>query len=284
LTTGKDPVPAPSGEGRPDPPARIVCLTEEPTEILYALGEGARVVGISAWTVRPPEARERHPIVSGFTGGNLERIVGLEPDLVVGFSDIQARLASQLIERGLDVLIFNQRSLEEILDVVLLLGRIVGRPERARDLVRGYRERLAAARARGARRPFRPRVYFEEWPDPMISAIRWVSELIEVAGGEDVFADRSRGKSAKERFVKPEEVVARDPQVLLASWCGKPVDADEIARRPGFGGVAALRSGEVHEIESVLVLQPGPACLTDGLARIESLLDRVAPPGPAPPR
>jgi iron complex transport system substrate-binding protein len=257
---------------RRDPPRRIVCLTEEPTEILYALGEGERVVGISAWTVRPPEARADAPVVSGFTGGNVEKIAALEPDLVIGFSDIQAELASKLIARNLQVLIFNQRSIAEILDVVLLLGRLVGREAEARDLVAGYEQHLAEVAGRAAARAVRPRVYFEEWPDPMISGIRWVSELIGIAGGEDVCADRAGGKLAKERFVSADEVAARAPEIIVASWCGKPVDKDAIRARAGWAEVPAVASGRIHEIESALILQPGPACLTDGLDALEGII------------
>lgn len=255
-----------------DPPRRIVCLTEEPTEILHLLGEGERIVGLSAWTCRPPGARERAAVVSGFTGGNVKKIVDLAPDLVVGFSDIQADLAAQLIRAQLQVLIFNQRSLDEILDVILVMGRIVGRAERAQALVDGYRARLAAVAAATAARARRPRVYFEEWPDPLISGIRWVSQLIAVAGGEDVFAERSTGRGAKERCVTSAEVVARDPEVIVASWCGKPVDLSAFAARPGWEGVAAVRAGRLHEIESSRILQPGPAALTDGLDDLVRLL------------
>lgn len=255
-----------------DPPRRIVCLTEEPTEILYALGEGERVVGISAWTQRPPEARAEKPIVSAFTGGNVKRILALEPDLVIGFSDIQAQLASELIAANLQVLIFNQRTLAEILDVILLIGRLVDRAESARNLVAGYRRRLEEVRERGAQRTHRPRVYFEEWMDPMISCIRWVSQLIEIAGGEDVFAGRSHGKLAKERFVTSEEVVGAQPEVIVGSWCGKPVDKDSIRTRPGWDALPAVRDGAIHEIASELILQPGPACLTDGLDALVEIL------------
>ena len=256
-----------------DPPRRIVCLTEEPTEILYALGEGERVVGISAWTVRPPIAREEKPIVSAFTGGNVKRIVSLEPDLVIGFSDIQADLASKLIAANLQVLIFNQRTIAEILDVIRMIGRLVGRSAEAETLIAGYEARLDTIRARTAERGTRPRVYFEEWMDPMISGIRWVSELIEIAGGEDVFADRAAGKLAKERFVQPEEVIAAAPDVIVGSWCGKPVDKDAIRAREGWGDIPAIRHDAIHEIESELILQPGPACLTDGLDALVSILD-----------
>jgi iron complex transport system substrate-binding protein len=256
-----------------DVPRRIVCLTEEPTEILHLLGEGERIVGISAWTVRPPGARERTPIVSGFTGGNVAKIVALQPDLVVGFSDIQADLAAQLIRANLQVLIFNQRSVGEILDVIMVMGRLVGREERARELCDGYLQRIMVARNRADARLWRPRVYFEEWPDPMISAIEWVSELITAAGGEDLFAERSRGKAAKDRFVTTAEIVARDPEIILASWCGKPVDKTSFGKRPGWERVTAVKTGAIHEIESTRILQPGPAALTDGLDDLVRLLD-----------
>ena len=250
------------------PLERIVCLTEEPTEILYLLGEGRRVVGISKWTVRPPEAREEKPIVSAFTGGNVKRICELEPDLVIGFSDIQAELASKLIAANQQVLIFNQRSIAEILDVILVLGRMVGRETEAKALVEQYERRLDDVRSRYVDTP-RPRVYFEEWQDPMISGIRWVSELIAVAGGEDIFADRSTGKLAKERFVTSEEVVAAKPDVIVASWCGEPVDKDDFGRREGWDAIPAVAGDRITEIASELILQPGPACLTDGLDALE---------------
>ncbi len=256
------------------PLERIVCLTEEPTEILYLLGEGRRVVGISKWTVRPPEAREEKPIVSAFTGGNVKRICELEPDLVIGFSDIQAELASKLIAANQQVLIFNQRSVAEILDVILVLGRMVGRETEAKALVEQYERRLDDVRSRHVDGPH-PRVYFEEWKDPMISGIRWVSELIEIAGGEDVFAERSRGKLAKERFVTADEVIAARPEVIVASWCGKPVKKDEIGARPGFDAVPAVQGDAIHEIASELILQPGPACLTDGLDALAGILATV---------
>lgn len=258
-------------------PRRIVCLTEEPTEILYALGEGDRVVGISAYTVRPPEAQRDKPVVSAFIGGSVPKIAALEPDLVIGFSDIQADLARELIAANLQVLIFNQRSIQEILDVVMDVGRLVGRADAARALVDDYIRNLDEVANRSAARPQRPKVYFEEWAEPMISAIRWVSELIEVAGGRDIFAERSHGKLAKERFVTVDEVAAAAPDVMLASWCGKPVDFAAIHGRAGLETVPALRSGRVHEIPSEIILQPGPACLTDGLAALERLLGADPP-------
>jgi iron complex transport system substrate-binding protein len=260
-----------------DRPERIVCLTEEPTETLYLLGEGRRVVGISAYTCRPEEARREKPVVSAFIGGSVAKIKALAPDLVIGFSDIQAKLASELITHGLQVLIFNQRSLDEILDVIVTVGRLVNREQRAHDLVADYQRRLLAARERGARRARRPRVYFEEWPDPLISGIRWIDELIEVVGGEHVFADRARGELAKDRFVTQQEILERAPEVVLASWCGKPFDRAAFEARPGFRDLPAVKSGHVYEIEPEIILQPGPACLTDGLSTLERLLDAWSP-------
>jgi iron complex transport system substrate-binding protein len=253
-------------------PRRIVCLTEETTEILYALGEQDRIVGISAYTVRPPEARRDKPVVSAFIGGSVKKIVALEPDLVLGFSDIQADLARQLIAHNLSVCIFNQRSIQQILDVVLDLGRLVDQKARATALCQGYIKRLEELSARAARRSARPRVYFEEWDEPMISAIEWVSELIEIAGGRNVFADRARGKLARERFVSAPDVVREDPEVVFASWCGKAFERAAFEARPGFSGLSAVRAGRVHEIPSELILQPGPASLTDGADLLARLL------------
>jgi iron complex transport system substrate-binding protein len=255
-----------------DTPERIVCLTEETTETLYLLGESDRIVGISAYTVRPPEAKRDKPVVSAFISGSVEKIVALAPDLVVGFSDIQADLARQLVAANLQVLIFNQRSLQEILDTIVVVGRIVGREARARALVQGYVARLSAAEAKAKRRTRRPRVYFEEWPDPAISAIQWVSELIALAGGEDVFADRARGRLARQRFVTAAEVVARAPEIYVASWCGKPFDRAAALARAGFADLPAVRADRVHEVDPAIILQPGPACLTDGLAALEAIV------------
>ena len=257
----------------PKGPQRIVCLTEEPTEILYALGEHERIVGISAYTERPPEARRDKPVVSAFVDGSLRKIQALEPDLVIGFSDIQADLARKLIANNLNVLIFNQRSIQEILDVVVDVGRLVGRADAAADLVGSYITGLEAAQDRAAARGHRPRVYFEEWDDPMISAIQWVSELIGIAGGDDIFAERSTGKLAKERFVQPQEVLDAAPEVMLASWCGKRFDRDAVLSRPGWSAIPAIENGRIHELSSAEILQPGPACLTAGLQAIERALD-----------
>jgi iron complex transport system substrate-binding protein len=256
-------------------PRRIVALTEEPTEILYALGEQDRLVGISAYTERPADAKATKPVVSAFVGGSVERITALKPDLVIGFSDIQANLAKELISANLAVLIFNQRTLNEILDVVITLGRIVGAHARAQTLVDGYIAGLDAASDRAAARAHQPRVYFEEWDDPMISAIRWVSELIELAGGTDVFADRSTGGHAKERIVTVDDVRAADPEVLLASWCGKPFDIQATTGR--LAGTTAVTTGRMHEIDPCVILQPGPAALTAGLSALEQAIHPEPP-------
>ena len=253
----------------PRGPRRIVCLTEEPTEILYLLGEEERIVGISAYTKRPPRAMEEKPAVSAFVKGNLKKIKALQPDLVLGFSDIQSKLAETLIAEGLPVLIFNQRSLQEILGVILDIGSLVGRRREARDYIQNAIDHLEQARERNARRPRRPRVYFEEWDEPMICGIRWVSELIDIAGGEDVFAAKARGKSARERFVSLPELQAAAPEVVLASWCGKPFDAGAFARRDGLQSLPAVQASRLHEIPSEIILQPGPACLFDGLTALE---------------
>jgi len=248
-----------------------VCLTEEPTEILYALGEQDRIVGISAYTIRPPEARQTKPVVSAFIGGSVDKIVALKPDLVIGFSDIQADLAKQLIAANLQVLIFNQRSLQEILDVVMDIGRLVDAKLGAEVLVDGFIRGLDAAAERSAAVSVRPRVYFEEWDEPMISGIQWVSELLALAGADDVFADRAGGKLARDRFVSVDEVRAADPEVLLASWCGKAFDREATELR--LSGVTAVSKGQMHELPPEIILQPGPACLTDGLTALQQILE-----------
>lgn len=258
----------------PRGPQRIVCLTEEPTEILYALGEGERVVGISAYTVRPPEAKAEKPVVSAFIDGSVQKICALKPDLIIGFSDIQAELAKKLIAANQQVLIFNQRSLQEILEVIRAIGALVGRQQEAQSLCDTYLKRLNSVQNETAKRRHRPRVYFEEWDEPMIAGIQWVSELIEIAGGQDLFGDRASGKLAKERFVQPEEVISAQPEVVFASWCGKPFDASAFRQRPGFDSLPAVKDNRLHEVPSELILQPGPACLTAGL---DCLLEGLRP-------
>jgi iron complex transport system substrate-binding protein len=255
-----------------EPFERIVCLTEEPAELLYLLGEERRIVGISAYTVRPPEARRDKPMVSAFIGGSVKKIKALQPDLVIGFSDIQAKYAGELISAGMQVLIFNQRSIAEILRVIVAIGRIADAEVKARALVAKYEARIAAARARSVSRTSRPRVYFEEWPDPIITSIRWVSELIELAGGDNVFRELAEEPNAPGRIVSAQQVVDAAPDVVIASWCGKPFERDVFLSRPGFAALPAVRNNRVHEIDPSIILQPGPACLTDGLDALEHLL------------
>jgi iron complex transport system substrate-binding protein len=237
------------------------------------LGEEHRIVGITVYTVRPPEAKDRFPIVSAFIDGSVKRICDLKPDLIIGFSDIQADLAAKLIRANQQVLIFNQRSIEEILEVILTIGRIVSAEEKAEKLVESYRVSIAEARQKGKNFARRPRVYFEEWDEPTFSAIRWVSELIEIAGGKDIFSEKSHGKLAVERKINWSEVIEKDPDIILASWCGKPVDIDSIRNRPGWGSIAAVRNDRIHELDPSIILQPGPASLTDGLNVIQSLME-----------
>lgn len=260
---------------RPRRPRRIACLTEETVEVLYRIGAGDLVAGVSIYTRRPPEARAK-PRLSAFIKADFAKIEAVNPDLVLCFSDMQAEIAAECAKRGLEVVVFNQRSIAEILGAVLTIGALVGRDAEAKALETELRENLHAATRRAAAYPRRPRVYFEEWPDPMITSIQWVSELITLAGGENVFADRSHGKAAKDRVVSPEEVVRRDPELILASWCGKRVKRAEIRARPGWEAVTAIREDEIHEIDSTLILQPGPAALTDGLAAMQAHIERLA--------
>ena len=258
-------------------PQRIVCLTEETTEWLYLLGEERRIVGISGFTVRPRRARQEKPKVSAFTSARIEQIVALAPDLVLGFSDIQADIAAQLIRAGVPVMVFNQRSVAEIFEVLGQVAALVGAQQRAQVLLLQYRERLTqmqqAVQARllaGARRP---RVYFEEWDTPQISGIRWVSELIGIAGGQDCFAELGAQPLAKVRIIAdPLEVVRRAPDIIVGSWCGKKFRAEQVAARAGWQDVPAVRDGQLFEIKSPEILQPGPAALTDGVAALHQIM------------
>lgn len=253
------------------PPERIVCLTEETVETLYLLGQDHRIVGVSGYAVRPPQVRREKPRVSAFTSADLPRILALDPDLVLTFSDLQADIAAALIRQGVTVMAFNQRDIAGILAMIAHLGAIVGAADRAQALVAQYRARLAAIADRAGRRA-RPVVYFEEWDDPLISGIHWVSELIGVAGGRDAFPLLSPMKSARDRIVTPDQVIAAAPDVILASWCGKKVRPERIAARPGWESIPAVRDGRIVEIKSPLILQPGPAALTDGLDAIVQAL------------
>ncbi len=266
----------PSSRAVPAPrlPRRIVCMTEESTETLYLLGEQQRIVGISGFTVRPPQARREKPRVSAFTSANIERILALRPDLVLGFSDLQSDIARELISRGVEVWISNQRSLEDILGYVLRLGAMVGASARARRLVAQWRREMAQVARRAAAWPRRPRVYFEEWDQPMICGIRWVSELVTLAGGVDVFADLATGSLGAQRIVADaQEVVRRDPELIIGSWCGKKFQPARVAARAGWSAIAAVRDAQLHEIKSAHILQPGPAALTDGLQALAGIVE-----------
>jgi iron complex transport system substrate-binding protein len=265
-------------------PQRIVCLTEETTETLYRLGEDWRIVGISGFTVRPPQARREKPRVSAFTSARIDRIVALAPDLVLGFSDLQADIAAALVRAGLEVHVFNHRSVADILRMIRTLGGMIGCELKARALADELAAQLEQVRRRAAALPRRPRVYFEEWDDPLISGIRWVSELIELAGGEECFPELAREPLGRNRIVAdPLEVARRAPDIVLGSWCGKKFRPDRVATRPGWSAVPAVRAGFVREIKSALILQPGPAALTDGVQAIEQVIAEWARRGAAPP-
>ena len=254
-------------------PQRIVCLTEEPTETLYLLGEQHRIVGISGFTVRPAIARKEKPKVSAFTSAKIGEILKLQPDFVVGFSDIQAEIASELIKHGIEVWISNHRSVAGILDYIRRLGALVGAGDRADALANEYERRIAEVQARAAAMPRRPRVYFEEWDTPPITGIRWVSELVGIAGGDDVFPERAAMSLARDRILAdPLEVVRRAPDLILGSWCGKKFRPEQVAAREGWDAIPAVRDGELHEIKSPIILQPGPAALTAGLDALSGII------------
>jgi len=247
-------------------PQRIVCLTEEPTEVLYALGEEHRIVGISGFTVRPPRARKEKPKVAAFTSAKIDEILKLEPDFVVGFSDIQADIARELIKAGVEVWISNHRSVEGILAYIRRLGAMVGAFDKADAYARKAEEQIARIEAAAAAFTRRPKVYFEEWDDPLITGIRWVAELVRIAGGEDVFPQMSGESLAKHRILAdPNDVVRAAPDIILGSWCGKRFRPERVAAREGWDAIPAVRTGDLYEIKSPIILQPGPAALFDGL-------------------
>jgi iron complex transport system substrate-binding protein len=254
------------------PPERIICLTEETVETLYLLGEDRRIAGISGYTVRPPQARREKPRVSAFTSADIPKILALEPDLVLTFSDLQADIAAALIRCGVAVHAFNQRTVAEILDMIRTLGALVGATDRANTLAGRLAASVEDVRRRAARLPHRPKVYFEEWDDPMISGIGWVSELIVAAGGDDIFAELARCKTAKDRIVSAADVLRRVPDIIIGSWCGKKFRPEKVTKRPGFERLPAVKRGAIHEIKSPLILQPGPAALTEGLAALENII------------
>ncbi|HEV7164043.1 MAG TPA: cobalamin-binding protein [Gammaproteobacteria bacterium] len=254
-------------------PERIVCLTEETTETLYLLKEDARIVGISGFTVRPPEARRDKPKVSAFTSAKLDKIAALKPDLVLGFSDLQADIAADLVRMGIEVHIFNHRSVDDIFRMIGTLGGMIGCEAKTRALMAELEAGLQQVREAAKRLPRHPRVYFEEWDEPQISGIAWVSELVGIAGGVDVFPELARESLAKQRIIAdPTEVIRRQPDIILGSWCGKKFRPKEVTARPGWEVVPAVRDGELHEIKSSIILQPGPAALTAGVQAIHSVI------------
>jgi iron complex transport system substrate-binding protein len=262
-------VPSPAHQA--DFPRRIVCLSDETTETLYLLGEQDRIVGVSGFSRRPPEVRSK-PRVSGFNSANIDAIFDLKPDLILTFSDVQADITRQLALRGATVLNFNQRTVREILDMVTTLARLVGKQSEGQVLVEGFLRGLADIEGSAKTFPHRPRVFFEEWKEPLISGIAWVEELIEIAGGDLIFPElRSCGKS-KDRVVDPAVVAARDPEVVLASWCGMKVNEQDILARPGWSAISAIRNGHLYELKSSIILQPGPAALTEGVRQIHAIL------------
>jgi iron complex transport system substrate-binding protein len=255
-------------------PQRIVCLTEETTETLYRLGQGHRVVGVSGYTVRPPEARQK-PKVSAFINARFEKIDALHPDLILAFSDLQADIAAELARRGYPIVIFNQRTVDEILHMIRMLGAIVGCGEQADALADELARGLEAIERSAARFSFRPRVFFEEWDDPIISGIAWVDQLVEIAGGTPTFPELRACRLGRERIVSADDVLARGPDLILASWCGKAVKQARIAARPGWPDLPAVRRGHIYEIKSTYILQPGPASLTEGVRQVHAMVARV---------
>jgi iron complex transport system substrate-binding protein len=258
------------------PPRRIICLTEETVETLYLLGRADSIVGISGYTVRPPQARREKPRVSAFTSADIPKIEALRPDLVLAFSDLQADIVADLIRRGMAVHAFNQRDIAGILDMIRTVGALTGAQDEAARLVDRLRRRIERARTDAARLEARPRIFFEEWDEPLISGIRWVSELIEIAGGIDVFDERSHATSARDRIVVAADVIAAAPDIIIGSWCGKKFRSEKVVARSGFAAVPAVRHSAIYEIKSSLILQPGPAALTDGLLEIEAIIGRWA--------
>jgi len=252
-------------------PSRIVCLTEETTETLYLLGQQDRIVGVSGYTVRPPEARQK-PKVSAFINAKFDKIESLKPDLVLAFSDLQADLAAELVRRGIPVVTFNQRTVAEILQMIRMLGGMVGCQPQAEALAERLELGLEDIRRAALRLAERPRVFFEEWDEPLISGIRWVEELVEIAGGKPIYPELSEARLARDRIVDAADVAQRDPQVIFASWCGKKVNKDRIRQRAGWDRVTAVRGDRIYEIKSTYILQPGPASLTDGVRQMHDRL------------
>lgn len=255
-------------------PQRIVCLTTETVEVLYLLGEQDRIVGISGFTTRPAIARKEKPKISAFTSANIEKILALQPDLVLCFSNLQADIAASLIKAGCQVHVFNQRSLDETLQMILTVGDLVGASEKAEDLVTRYQAQLAAARQQAANWPRKPKVYFEEWDEPMMCSIRWAAELIAAAGGQDCFPELSEFHSARDRQVTAAQVIAAQPDIIIGSWCGKKFQPEKVKAREGWHAIPAIQHGHLYEIKSVDILQPGPALFSEGLVQLQTIIQR----------
>ncbi|MDO5510715.1 MAG: cobalamin-binding protein [Weeksellaceae bacterium] len=254
-------------------PQRIVCLTEEPTEILYLLGQEDRIVGVSGFTMRPLRARNEKPKISAFTTANIEEIVALNPDLVIGFSDIQADIARELIARGINVWINNHRSVSQIYNLIVQLGSMVGQMDAAERLVREIQGQINQISRANLQQAHKPKIYFEEWYDPLITGIQWVGEIIELAGGQDIFPEHRNASLAKDRILADgSEVVKRNPDIILASWCGKKFKKDKLVSRPNWNQITAVQQNHIYEIDSEIILQPGPAALTDGIAEITQII------------
>ncbi|MCW7491699.1 cobalamin-binding protein [Leptospira sp. 2 VSF19] len=256
-------------------PERIICLTEEPTEMLYLLGEEKRIVGISVYTERPPKAKEEKTKVSAFISGNLKKITALEPDLVIGFSDIQSQLAKDLIERGLNVLIFNQRSIREILSNMQILGNLVGQVEKTNSLIEEWKSQINLWKQVNTSKSYKPKVFFQEWDEPMITGIQWVSEAIELAGGIDCFSHLKEKKLAKDRIITAEDVATANPDVYVGSWCGKAMDWDWVRNKPEWQSTNFLKSNRIFELDPSIILQPGPALFLEGIPKLKEIFSSL---------
>lgn len=258
-------------------PTRIICMTEETTESLYLMGEQHRIVGISGYTVRPPQARKEKPKISAFTSAKIDKILALKPDLVLGFSDMQADIAAELIRAGIEVHIFNQRSIQQIFNMILLLGSLIGCTDKAQDLIEQLSTKIVQTKHKSQQLDYHPKVYFEEWYDPYIVGINWVSELIEIAGGKDVFAKKAKNGLGKDRILADGNLVIQaNPDLIIGSWCGRHFRKEMVANRKGWDSINAVKNNQLYEIKSSLILQPGPACLTDGLDALVSLIHPLA--------
>lgn len=256
---------------------RIACLSTEAVETLYLLGAEDRLAGISGFTVYPPRARKEKPKVSGFSTARIERILAVDPDLVVGFSDLQAEIMAELVKRGIEIHVYNHRDIAGILRMIRSLGALVERGGTATMLIGDLEDRIAQARRKGAERSWRPRVYFEEWNEPLISGIGWVAEIVDIAGGEDCFPELSRHHAARERIIAdPAEVIRRQPDIIVGSWCGKKFVPEHVLARPGWEAIPAVREGRLHEIKSADILAPGPSAITRGLKRMAEIIEAVA--------